>query len=146
MPSPLVFEDLRHLQATLLTKFAEVHNYASSWGKDFVFKQITELPAAYRSFTFDPNDLSLENMIQLGFRKWDESGLQLIPLWLFPYIKAGSCVRSISGEELKFSANLDNDHRFGMLAFGVIPGGQKPATKEPVKASEEDYDKAAESL
>ena len=147
MPIPSIFEDLKHLQSVLLNRYAEAFNYARSWGKDYVFTHIQKLPESYATYKFDPNDLSLDDMLKLGFRTWDDSGLQLIPLWLFPYIKPGASLVSINGETFRFSATEDdNDHRFGLLAFGVIVDNKKPEPAEPIDSSDPSYDRAAESL
>lgn len=147
MPNPTIFEDLRHLQSVLLTRMAELQNYAQSWGSEFAFKYIQEIPEAYQSFRFDPNQLTLNEMTSLGFRKWDESGLQLIPLWLFPYIQPGSVITNIFGITTTFSGNEDKDNRLGLLSFGVIPRTSKVAKSSgPVSCLKSEYDKAAESL
>lgn len=147
MTAPTLIDNLRHLQHSLMTRYAEASNYAQSWGKDFVFKYIQEVPESYKGFKFDPNELTFEDMRKLGFRQWDKSGLQLIPLWLFPYIKSGSVIVSINGDTLKFSASEeDNDHRFGLLSFGVIVEPKAAELAEPVSSSDDYYDQAAESL
>lgn len=147
MSNPTIFEDLRHLQAVLLTRMAELQSYAQSWGSEFSFKYIQEIPKAYQSFRFDPNQLTLDEMTSLGFRRWDESGLQLIPLWLFPYIKPGSVITDIFGDTSTFSGREDKDNRFGLLSFGVVPKVSKSAeSSDPVSCLKSEYDRAAESL
>ncbi|UQJ95089.1 hypothetical protein IANJMKHF_00183 [Klebsiella phage CPRSA] len=70
---------------------------------------------------YDPNELSLDELEELNFSRWDEhSGLRLIPLWLLPYIDPEAKVLCIDGNEVLFK-DADNDHRFGMLAYGVKP-------------------------
>ena len=147
MPNPTIFEDLRHLQNVLLNRMAELQNYAQSWGSEFAFKYIQEIPKAYQSFRFDPNQLTLDEMTSLGFRKWDESGLQLIPLWLFPYIQPGSVITDIFGITSTFSGKEDKDNRFGLLSFGVVPKASKSTERiDPVSCLKSEYDTAAESL
>lgn len=147
MPNPTIFEDLRHLQNVLLNRMAELQSYAKSWGSEFSFKYIQEIPKAYQSFRFDPNQLTLDEMTSLGFRKWDESGLQLIPLWLFPYIQPGSVITDIFGITSTFSGREDKDNRFGLLSFGVVPKASKSTESiDPVSCLKSEYDKAAESL
>ena len=147
MPNPTIFEDLRHLQNVLLNRMAELQNYAQSWGSEFSFKYIQEIPKAYQSFRFDPNQLTLDEMSSLGFRRWDESGLQLIPLWLFPYIQPGSVITDIFGITSTFSGREDKDNRFGLLSFGVVPKASKSTESiDPVSCLKSEYDKAAESL
>lgn len=147
MPNPTIFENLRHLQNVLLNRMAELQSYAKSWGSEFSFKYIQEIPKAYQSFRFDPNQLTLDEMTSLGFRKWDESGLQLIPLWLFPYIQPGSVITDIFGITSTFSGREDKDNRFGLLSFGVVPKASKSTESiDPVSCLKSKYDKAAESL
>lgn len=60
---------------------------------------------------------------KLGFKKWDEnSGLMLIPLWAINIIPEGTVVRTINGEErIVGQSKLNNDVRFGCLAYGWFP-------------------------
>ena len=147
MPNPTIFEDLRHLQNVLLNRMAELQSYAKSWGSEFSFKYIQEIPKGYQDFKFDPNQLTLDEMTSLGFRKWDESGLQLIPLWLFPYIQPGSVITDIFGDTSTFSGKEDKDNRFGLLSFGVVPKVSKSTESiDPVSCLKSEYDRAAESL
>ncbi|WAW44618.1 hypothetical protein [Klebsiella phage Kp_GWPR59] len=108
------------------TRAAEPIAY-QSWGDSFTAKNIRDLPTRlYMSPDFepvDPNDLTLEEMKNLGFRKWsDDSNMMLIPLYLLPYLKDGFRAISISGEEFTFTRDkADNDHRMGLLSFGALP-------------------------
>lgn len=108
------------------TRAAEPTVY-QSWGSEFTAKNIRDLPTRlYASPDFepvDPNDLTLEEMKNLGFRKWsDDSNMMLIPLYLLPYLKDGFRAISISGEEFTFNRDkADNDHRMGLLSFGALP-------------------------
>lgn len=108
------------------TRAAEPIAY-QSWGDSFTVKNIRDLPGRlYASPDFepvDPNDLTLEEMKNLGFCKWsDDSKMMLIPLYLFPYLKEGVRVTSISGDEyFFFRESADNDHRMGLLSFGALP-------------------------
>ena len=52
----------------------------------------------------------------------EESGIYLIPLYLFPIIPIGLKVYCISGDEIvNDGTNLDNDIRFGCIAYGIKP-------------------------
>ncbi|QJI10834.1 hypothetical protein GuL6_183 [Buttiauxella phage vB_ButM_GuL6] len=107
------------------TRAAEPIAY-QSWGEEFALKHIRSLPGRLQASPdfepVDPNDLTLEEMKNLGFRKWsDDLEIMLIPLYLLPYLKEGVRVTSISGDEyFFFQESADNDHRGGLLAFGVI--------------------------
>lgn len=70
----------------------------------------------------DFNDLSKEEAIELRFCKWSEEdpSLYLIPIWLFPILPVGTKLTSINGDEIVYDGkNVDNDVRFGCLAYGV---------------------------
>jgi hypothetical protein len=74
------------------------------------------------SFKIDPTDLSFEEMIELGFGSWsEESPMRLIPIWLFPFLADEFKSESISGSKHSKLSEIDNDHRFGCLAYGVVP-------------------------
>lgn len=78
----------------------------------------------------DPNNFTDDELRILGFGKWDESGLRLIPLYLKDCIKKGTVVYSITGELFVADVDkLDDDSRFGFLSYGVYP-------KDIVKKSE----------
>lgn len=66
------------------------------------------------------SELSLSEMQELGFQLWDESGLMLIPLWLFHFVNPLINVICIDETVCKFE-DADDDHRGGLLAYGVIP-------------------------
>ena len=85
------------------------------------FKELITLPEDY-----------LKN---LGFHVWDETSeeykLYLIPLWLFHILpKHISFVGSdiVNPEQpIKYHiSDLDNDNRFGCLAYGIYIGGKLP--------------------
>jgi hypothetical protein len=63
---------------------------------------------------------------ELGCHLWDESGLMLFPKEWFDAIPDGFVVVSISGACKPWNKGLSNDHRFGMLAYGIIPGELAP--------------------
>lgn len=53
--------------------------------------------------------------------KWDdESDLYLIPLYLLSFIPIGTKLTSIDGETVIYDGtNIDNDIRFGCIAYGI---------------------------
>lgn len=68
------------------------------------------------------NDLSKEEAIELRFCKWSEEdpSLYLIPIWLLPVLPVGTKLTCINGDEIVYDGkNIDNDVRFGCLAYGV---------------------------
>ena len=54
-----------------------------------------------------------------GFFNWDKEhkDYRLIPLWIFEFIPSGTELLSIDGKTVKMSPDLDNDIRFGCVAF-----------------------------
>lgn len=120
------FELCKMIRRAIVNRAAEVMAY-ESWSADFCAKQIREIPEWVKgSENFSqirPAELTAEQMEELGFGRWsDESPLMLIPLWLLPFLAdefEGGC---IDGESRVFKRDdLDNDHRFGCLAYGVVP-------------------------
>ncbi|AFC21802.1 hypothetical protein GAP32_352 [Cronobacter phage vB_CsaM_GAP32] len=118
------FEICCGIRRVILNSTAEVMNYPS-WGSEYAYKQITQLAERIkgnRTFKFiDPTALTLSEMQELGFGKWEEgSKLMLIPLWLMQFIDPELEVTCISGEVCQFK-DADNDNRYGCLAYGIFP-------------------------
>lgn len=76
-------------------------------------------------------DLTAKQAGELGFGLWDEtSNLHLIPYFLYDFLEYGQELTSISGsvktvtpeyKDIESDNYIDNDHRFGCLAYGFIP-------------------------
>jgi hypothetical protein len=121
------FEKCNAIKRTILRAAAESIMY-ESWNKDFKLKNLLEVPEIvskwekkHGSFKIDPNEMTKEELEKLEFGKWDkESSLMLIPIWLYPYLADNLKTISISGSEHTTKAEIDDDHRFGNLAYGVI--------------------------
>lgn len=88
----------------------------------------TEIKIARKRFLealkdeIDFNDLSKKEAIELRFCKWSEEdpSLYLIPIWLLPVLPVGTKLICINGDEIVYDGkNIDNDVRFGCLAYGV---------------------------
>lgn len=70
----------------------------------------------------DFNNLTKEEAQELRFGKWrdDEPDLYLVPLYLLPILPIGTKLICINGDEIVYDGkNIDNDVRFGCLAYGV---------------------------
>lgn len=70
-------------------------------------------------------NLTVEEAQELRFSKWSEEipNLYLFPLWVVPLIPDGTECVSISGERFKFNkSSVDNDIRFGCVAYGIEIG------------------------
>ena len=120
------YDICKWIRKALTNKAAEIIAY--SWGEDFSYKELKGLPGrlkAAKGFRpVDPSDLTAEEMKDLGFGRWSEDNpIYLIPLWLKPFlaerIKAGS-IDNGEPREIE-TASMDDDHRLGCLAYGVMP-------------------------
>ena len=119
------YEFLLMVRQAIVNRAAEVFNY--DWSDDFSSKRIKEIPDVFsKSECFrkvDPNEMTVDQLDNLGFKKWDEdSGLMLIPLYIYPFLKDEIMCGSISDicSRLIKVSEIDIDHRFGCLAYGVF--------------------------
>ena len=119
------YEFLLNVRQAIVYRAAEVFCYRLE--SDFSYKRIKEIPDVFsKSKCFrkvDPNEMTKEQLLDLGFQKWDEdSGLMLIPLYIYPFLKDEIMCGSISDIEARLIkvSEIDIDHRFGCLAYGVF--------------------------
>lgn len=118
------FETCKAIRLSVLRTTAEVMAY-QTWSDEFALKQIRELSDSIKRASWydaiNPNDLTLEEMRELGFARWSEDDpLMLIPLWLFPFLVPvfdGGCISGEKGPLVH--SQMDNDNRGGVLAYGV---------------------------
>lgn len=117
----------KRIQKVINIKAAEVFVY-SRWSDDFAATKAKEIPKVIIDcdwfFRIDPNDLTLDQMTELDFGLWsDDNPIRLIPLWLYPFLVDELIVGRINGGELETTKreDMDNDHRFGNIAYGVMP-------------------------
>lgn len=72
----------------------------------------------------DFNSLSVDDAKNLGFSKWSDEfeNLYLIPSYLWRFIPSGLDVRDFDNNTVIYDSfeQLDNDERFGCLAYGLI--------------------------
>lgn len=142
MPELSLFEKCRAIKRTLLNRAAESISM-KTWSDDFRLKNLYEIHTTvagwekeYGSFKIDPNQLTEEELTKLEFGRWEEGNpLRLIPLWLFPFLAETLETISIDGTKHSTLAELDNDTRFGCIAYGVIPKDLKDGNKEVPKMS-----------
>lgn len=120
------YDICKWIRKAILTHAAEVITY--SWDAEFSRENLKSLPDKLKKAEgfrmIDPSDLTAEEMKDLGFGLWDEENpIRLIPLWLKPFladrIKAGS-IDNGEPREIE-TASMDDDHRFGCIAYGVLP-------------------------
>ena len=118
------YEKIKTIRRCLLNKAGELLTY--SWSNDFKNKELQELKDVLINHEdvglIDPTQLTLEECEDLGFGKWDEGNpLRLIPVWLYEFVDRDiETTGDIDGNYKPFE-HLDNDHRCGFLADGVIP-------------------------
>ena len=105
-------------------RVAETVQY-TTWSDEFCRKQVNE---ATKSFVgelrkyIDWDNLTKEEAMYLRFMQWEEeqSNFYLIPLYLLPILPIGTEVTSINGEKKVYDGtNVDNDVRFGCIAYGI---------------------------
>ncbi len=105
---------------------AETYEYADTWNdkvcKNNVIDGVTMIREDKSFVEINPTEFTKEEMISLGFGTWEDNGMYLIPLWIYPFLKAEFKCVSISGEEIIFNkSTCDNDHRYGQTAYQVKP-------------------------
>lgn len=113
----------------LANRLAEINTYNMYWSTEFKEKHIKEtFDTFYKSLQCDTNKhlidiskITIETAKEMRFKKCDEnSDLYLFPLWFKPLIPIGTEVTAIDGDKIIYNGeNLDDDMRFGCLAYGI---------------------------
>jgi hypothetical protein len=139
------FQQLSALRAAMLNTLASVWMNRGAWSKEYREKTLNDLmvkalsqddqqPSFYPGGV-DLGQLDEDELKALGFKLWSETfpGLRLIPLWALPALPPSGAVYSIRGERVDYSPEnpLDDDDRFGFLAYGVMPLGAPLVRVEP---------------
>ncbi len=136
------FQQLSTLRAVMLNTLASVWMNEDIRRKDKTYQERTlnnlmakvlnqddQQPSFYPGGV-DLGQLDEDELKALGFKLWSETypGLRLIPLWALPALPPSGTVYSIRGERVDYSPEspLDDDDRFGFLAYGVMPLGASP--------------------
>lgn len=122
----------------LLANEAGKHLAYGNWSDDFCRSQLRKLrdKIIEQLGRVSLVGLTKAEAEDLGFGKWSEdSNLRLAPIWLYPFLSPGDELESISGDKKivdeDYTAStlpdgernegyIDNDARFGCLAFGVM--------------------------
>lgn len=109
-----------------LKVLAELTTY--NWSNDFKVSEVDNLVDRIKSYNWfkeiNPNKLTKNNIISLGGMEFSEnSDLVLLPLWMLPFITETFAGADINNGDIRTinKKNVDNDNRFGCLAYGVIP-------------------------
>lgn len=111
----------------------------TNWSDEFCRKEIqhsTDIFIDSMKRHFDWDNLTVEDAMNLRFQLWDEEtpDLYLIPLYLLPILPIGMEVTSISGEKIiNDGANLDNDIRFGCIAYGITIPKRRESKEDSVQ-------------
>lgn len=112
-------EKCKFAQELVLRRAAEVMAY-KNWSKEFALEHINDYPDEVKNI--DPNDMTAEELEERGFGKWDDdSDIMLIPLWMLPFLPNEVKTTDIMGKDHTKKSEIDNDNRFGYLAYGVVP-------------------------
>ena len=121
------YEKCRRIRKAIVNRAAEVIAY-DNWAADFAARQIREVPDVLRQEPeltgIQPCELTSEQCDELGFGTWSEDNpMRLIPLWLFPFLADEITTTCISGSVVHRREDMDNDVRFGCIAYGVTAKG-----------------------
>ena len=104
-------------------RVAETVQY-TSWSDEFCRKEVRQATMDFVSELrkhIDFSKLTREEAVALRFGQWGEGGdLYLIPLYLLPIVPVGTELTCISGKTVVYDGtNIDNDIRFGCIAWGI---------------------------
>lgn len=117
-----IIEILTYMANTI----GEIDAYSETWSAEYCKKYAMErhqtaIDALKKHLDWD--NLTEQDCKELRFMRWSEdSKMYCIPIWLYKAIPVGTELISIGGERIVFDGNnIDNDTRFGCLAYGIIP-------------------------
>ena len=114
-------ENINYIVASYLNQVSMItqYNWDSDYCKDHIERATETLNKELKNL-IDWDSLTLEDIKNLGFTLWDKSGFYLIPLYLLPIIPIGTELKCIDGGKIIYDGNnIDNDTRFGCLAYGL---------------------------
>ena len=83
--------------------------------------------ASLRKF-IDWDNLTFKDAHELHLSPWDDEtmpGLRLIPIWLYPIIPDNLELTCIDGTKITKAQGIDDDVRFGCIAYGIYPKPDK---------------------
>lgn len=112
--------EVHNLKSAMANLAAEAFQYYS-WSDKFCKDNIVNTTQSYIDKYTTDLDFTQADLEDIGFSMWDEeSNLMLVPLWLLPFISTGVELTDITGKtSIVGTDTIDNDVRFGCLAYGV---------------------------
>ena len=120
------FELAQRLLVTVANKATQCAVY-NGWNGDFCKESITEtIDSIKKDENFkpiDPNVFTVDELKKLGGCEWDEefNNLILIPIWMLPFLADEFAAAGLDGvNQIYKREEIDNDCRFGCLAYGVF--------------------------
>ena len=127
------YEKCKAVRRCITSSAAEVMQY-HNWDDSFCAKRIRDIPNRLRAPAGPLNiaELTEEQRNDLDFGRWSEDNpMRLIPLWLFQFLPDEIETECIDGvKSILRRADMDDDHRFGCLAYGILPFGWRPPHDE----------------
>ena len=126
------YEKCQAVRRAIVNRAAEVMNY-TNWSDELAAKQIREISEVLADKIGKINiaELTAPQMDDLGFGRWSKDNpMRLIPLWLFKFLPDEIESECIDGTKAVLkTAEMDNDNRFGCLAYGIWPYNPQPTTE-----------------
>lgn len=115
-----MYEKCCMIREFYLRRTAEVLIY--KWSDDFCMEWLKEIIPYLHSYDYnhhiDPNTLTKDEMILLGFGKYGDNNY-LVPLWLYPFLADELELNCIDGTNITKKSEMDDDNRGGMLAYYI---------------------------
>lgn len=99
--------------------FESVSVYAPPHRSRMDGKEVVHFPLTLEEFE-GLRTKSRADLIAMGLRPWDDSGLLLFPVEWYPLIPHGFEVVDIFGNTEAFGPDTDDDCRFGVLSCGIV--------------------------
>ena len=110
--------DRNLLNVEFINQLSQLNEY--DWDVEYKIEKLQQsFSNYYERLEIDFDKLTKEEAISLGFKIWKDN-IMLIPLYLKPKLPVGIELIDIFDNIIKYDgANIDNDIRFGCLAYGI---------------------------
>lgn len=109
----------RHLlNVEFINELSRLNEY--DWSVEYKIEELQQsFSKYYDKLEIDFDNLTKDEAISLGFKLWKDN-IMLIPLYLKPKLPIGIELVDIFDDIVKYDGNnIDNDIRFGCLAYGI---------------------------